>query len=114
MFMSVREGESTAMEESSAKRVDNATRRKVNNDILEVEKLKVLYSKCKESLEAAERKVELERDNLEAITSNLEYARDALSNVQAEIDADYLPEGAQPRERINDRDRLAMVSKLIF
>jgi hypothetical protein len=52
----------------------------------------------------------VQNDKLDAATSLVEDSRNSLGEVEAEIDCDYLPEGAQPRGRIQRRDALSLVS----
>jgi predicted nucleic acid-binding Zn-ribbon protein len=91
-------------------KINPSFRRQTNKAVNELSNLRVEYEKTKLALEEANKQLEREKDILDQITSNLEYARNSLSSVQAEIDADYLPEGAQPRKRIEDRDSLLQVT----
>lgn len=90
--------------------VDPSVRRKTNKDLSELNNLKHTHNANKQALEKAEEKLERENNDLDAAVAALEEARNALSAAQEEIDADYLPEGAQPRARIDNRDRLLLVS----
>lgn len=89
--------------------VDPAFRRKTNKSVLELNSLREDYERKKRSLQEADDLVNREKSRLDDKNANLEGARNQLSEAQAEIDADYLPEGAQPRARIQKRDELAMM-----
>lgn len=94
--------------------VDPAFRRKTNKNISELNGLREDFERKKRVLEEAEAVLNREKARLDGATFDLEEARNALSEAQAEIDADYLPEGAQPRARIQKRDELAMVSLIVI
>lgn len=91
--------------------VDPGFRRQTNKSLAELTTLRTTYEKCKKELEFADNILNQEKSRLEEIAVALESARNALSDAQEEIDADYLPEGAQPRPRIENRDRLFLVSQ---
>jgi exonuclease VII small subunit len=89
--------------------VDPSFRRQTNKNLSELTSLRTTYEQCKKELETADQRLNREKSRLDEISVALETARNALSNAQEEIDADYLPEGAQPRARIENRDRLLLV-----
>lgn len=91
------------------KNVDPSFRRKTNQSLAELTSLKKTYTTTQSTLNRSEAVLENELAQLEAALASLEAARDALSEAQQEIDADYLPEGAQPRARIDRRDKLLLV-----
>ncbi len=90
--------------------VDPSFRRQTNKNLTELTNLRTVYEKCKSELEFADSVLNQEKMKLDRIAVSLEAARNNLSVSQEEIDADYLPEGAQPRARIENRDRLLLVS----
>ena len=91
--------------------VDPSFRRKTNKNLSELSGLREDFERKKKVLEEAEAVLNREKARLDAATFDLEEARNELSEAQAEIDADYLPEGAQPRARIQKRDEIALVSQ---
>ena len=90
--------------------VDPSFRRQTNKSLSELTALRTNYEKCQKELENTDTILNREKTRLEEIAFALENARNSLSVAQEEIDADYLPEGAQPRARIENRDRLYLVS----
>ena len=90
------------------KNVDPAFRRGTNKQLLELNNLKLEYKKCEESSEIIENELEKEKLKLQDLYALVEKLRNELAAAQEEIDADYLPEGAQPRPRIHNRDRILM------
>lgn len=90
--------------------VDPTFRRKTNKSLSELAGLRDDFERKKRVLEEAEAVLNREKARVDAATFDLEEARNELSEAQAEIDADYLPEGAQPRARIQKRDEIAVVS----
>lgn len=90
--------------------VNPEVRRKTNKSLLELKELQAEYNASKEAADKHEKKLQLENDKLAAAMHALEEARNSLSEAQEEIDSDYLPEGAQPRARIQRRDTLALVT----
>lgn len=84
-------------------------RRKTNSELTELKSLRQAYQEAKTVLDKAEAALEHESLALDSALASLEGGRNALSEVQAEVDADYLPEGAQPRVRIAQRDKLLLV-----
>jgi len=95
--------------EDFRRNVDPTFRRKTNKSLAELTALKNSYERCKNSLAAAEGFLTKEKSSLDQATILLEDGRNRLSEAQEEIDADYLPEGAQPRARIQNRDSLVLV-----
>jgi hypothetical protein len=84
-------------------------RRKVQKSLLELESLKVAFQQCNAESESSENRVEIEQDKLNKLSSAVENAYNDLSIAQEEIDATPLPEGAQPKARIQNRDDLQLV-----
>lgn len=95
------------------KNVDPQKRRAANKDVLELNALKEDYQKKQEEADNLTKLLNAAKNKLKDITSQVEQVRNQLSTAQEEIDADYLPEGAQPRGRIQARDIIAaQVSQL--
>ena len=90
------------------KNVDPEKRRNANKRILELNELKSEYKQRSDDAESLTKLLQSEKEKLKDITTEVEQARNELSIAQVEIDADYLPEGAQPRARIQARDVLAV------
>eukprot|EP01032_Pedospumella_encystans_P035044 gene35044-39629_t len=88
--------------------VEPEKRRKTNKSLLELKEFQNEYNASKEEVDACDRKLQNENQKLLHATTELENARNLLSNAQEEIDSDYLPEGAQPRARIQRRDELSL------
>ena len=95
--------------ENFRRNVDPVLRRKTNKSLIELNSLRDDYEISKKALYDTENRLEREKTSLDVVTNVLEEARNALSIAQEEIDADYLPEGAQPRTRIHNRDLLLLV-----
>lgn len=89
--------------------VEPEKRRKTNKSLLELKEFQNEYNASKEEVDACDRKLQNENQKLLHATTELENVRNLLSNAQEEIDSDYLPEGAQPRARIQRRDELSLV-----
>ncbi len=89
--------------------VDPGFRRKTNKNLLELKNLREDYEKKKRALKDADDLLSREKSRLDERNLKLEETRNLLSEAQAEIDADYLPEGAQPRARIQKRDEVAVM-----
>lgn len=89
--------------------VDPEVRRKTNKSLLELKELQSEYNASRLEADKCEKRLNDENEKLSAAAAALEDARNLLSDAQEEIDADYLPEGAQPRARIQRRDELALV-----
>jgi hypothetical protein len=60
-------------------------------------------------VERAESAFEIEKEKLENLANLVEGANNELAAVQEEIDSTPLPEGAQPKSRIQKRDELLLV-----
>jgi FKBP-type peptidyl-prolyl cis-trans isomerase len=84
--------------------VDPAFRRQTNKSLAELNSLQAEYESKKNKLHDADGLLSREKDRMDDRTIELENARNDLSEAQSEIDSDYLPEGAQPRARIQKRD----------
>ena len=88
-------------------------RHKAHENLAEVGLLKSTYKASKNKVDELSEVLEFERGKLSRVNVSLEEARESLLAVEEEIDADYLPEGAQPKARIQSRDRyLLMVAQL--
>jgi hypothetical protein len=99
------------MEKLSFRQNVNPTFRRQNNKNLhELTSLREEYERARKNLEVADSKLNREKDKLDNLLAVLEAAQNALAEAQEEIDADYLPEGAQPRARIQNRDEIQLVS----
>jgi hypothetical protein len=94
--------------------VDPDVRRKTNKSLLELKEFQLVYKACRAETDKCDKRLQAENEKLNSAAVALEDARNMLSNAQEEIDSDYLPEGAQPRARIQQRDELALVSNPIF
>lgn len=92
--------------------VDPDVRRRTNKSLIELDGLQAEYKRCKDEVDSDDKKLEVANDKLVQCTLELEKYRNLLSNSQEEIDADYLPEGAQPKERIQKRNELQLVISL--
>lgn len=78
--------------------------------MLELKEFQAEYNACRAEADKRDKILQAENSNLASATAAVEKARNALSDAQEEIDCDYLPEGAQPRARIQHRDQLALVN----
>lgn len=90
--------------------VEPDKRRKTNKALLELKEFQCEYNSSRDEVDVCDRRLQAENEKLTRATLVLEEVRNLLSSVQEEIDADYLPEGAQPRPRIQRRDELSLVS----
>ena len=90
------------------KNVDPDKRRNANKSILELNELKREYKQRSDDAESLTKLFQSEKEKLKEITLEVEQTRNQLSVAQEEIDSDYLPEGAQPRARIQARDLIAV------
>lgn len=90
--------------------VEPEKRRKTNKSLLELKEFRTEYNASRDEVDSCDRKLQSENQKLSDSTIQLENARNLLSYAQEEIDSDYLPEGAQPRARIQKRDELNLVS----
>ena len=70
--------------------------------------MKAEYRACKKKFDDADETNENEKSKLARVTEELNAVSEKLNEAQEEIDSDYLPEGAQPRERIQKRDKLQL------
>ena len=86
------------------------SRSKANGVLKSVGALQGEYKHCASCVRKAQAKLEIEEQRLTQSEGYLVKKQNALSEVVEVIDADYLPEGAQPVERIQKRDTLLMVS----
>ena len=84
-------------------------RRKANQALGTVGVLQGDYKASKEKVRQCQANLELHLDRLKKSQNSLAVTKDKLSEVQEVIDADYLPEGAQPVSRIQARDALRLV-----
>lgn len=89
--------------------VEPEKRRKTNKSLLELKEFQTEYNASRDEVDSCDKKLQIENSKLSNATAELEEARNLLSNAQEEIDSDYLPEGAQPRARIQRRDELSLV-----
>ncbi len=89
--------------------VEPEKRRKAAKNILELNDLKARYNACEIERNNAEKRVNNEQSKLNIAIELLEEARNTLAAAQEDIDADYLPENAQPRARIQKRDSAHLV-----
>lgn len=94
--------------------VEPEKRRKTNKSLLELKEFQTEYKASRDEVDGCDRKLQSENQKLTSATIELENARNLLSNAQEEIDSDYLPEGAQPRARIQERDELSLVRNLLL
>ena len=88
---------------------DPAKRAKANNDVADFAILKAEYRYSKKRVDDADEKYENEKSKLQRVHVELDSMIDKLNTAQEAIDVDPLPEGAQPRERIQIRDRYKLV-----
>jgi hypothetical protein len=85
------------------------SRTKANGVLKSVGALQGEYKNCSAKVRKAEGSVDIEEQRLTQSEGYLVKKQTALSQVEEIIDADYLPEGAQPVDRIQKRDTLLMV-----
>lgn len=103
------------MSEKIVKRNGNKdVRAKATINFSKVGSLQNEYRTCKQNLERVEEDVHHEKMKLQKASQSLEQAKEKLSQIQEEIDCDPLPEGAQPKARIQLRDNTQMVTKLFL
>ncbi len=88
---------------------DGAQRSNANKSIAIAGSLEDDLKKCQVVLKDAERLLRKEQNKSNQVLATLETARNALSQAQEVIDADPLPERAQPPARIQQRDNLKLV-----
>ncbi len=103
------------MSEKIIKRSGNVRDRKNANKVLEtVGGLQGEYKSSKESVRTAQENIEHETQRLKQSERSILEKKERLGQIQEEIDSDYLPEGAQPVNRIQTRDRLRLVRKHLY
>lgn len=85
-------------------KVDPKERREVNKTIANFAELKSKYEHAHSLLLSSMDTYDAYQDELDQVRNKKHQYEAELSTIQEEIDADYRPEGAQPRERINRRD----------
>ena len=100
---------SSAKSQIAHRRGDASERKKANDNIAQISFLRSEYSTWKSKLQGYEEEHEHQKEKLQDINNVLLQARDDLSAVEEEIDSDPLPEGAQPKSRLQKRDSLRMV-----
>jgi hypothetical protein len=88
---------------------DPEQRKKVNDNLAQISFLKSENVQWKVKLRNQEEEYNHEKKKLERANFVLMQARESLSLVEEEIDSDPLPEGAQPKERLQKRDYFRMV-----
>ena len=88
------------------------SRTKANGVLKSVGALQGEYKHCASQVRKAQGSLEIEEQRLTQSEGYLVKKQTALGQVEEVIDADYLPEGAQPVDRIQKRDTLLMVSML--
>lgn len=102
------------MTETIIRRKGNAEERAIANRALgEVGQLQDLYKSSKQLLEQARVVYDTEVARLKQRKQALEDKRTQLYDAQEVIDADPLPEGAQPVTRITARDHLKLVRAIL-
>ncbi len=88
---------------------DPVERKKIHDNLARIAALKAEFGSCKTKLKSAEDIRDHETDKLKHANEILLQNRDQLSVVEEEIDCDPLPEGAQPKSRLQKREFLRMV-----
>jgi chromosome segregation ATPase len=88
---------------------DPTARKKAADSAAQIAFLKAEYTKTQEKVHKAEEEHEYQKRKLDSISDHLLRVRDELSAVEEEIDSDPLPEGAQPKARLQKRDALKLV-----
>lgn len=83
---------------------DAAARARAMETQGEVSLQRSTYRKCREKVDSLSNAWEMQRAMTESVRAKLDEAVEELSSAQEAIDADYLPEGAQPKARIAKRD----------
>ncbi len=100
------------MPEKIVKRSGDPEKRQQSGKVLaQVGTLKQEYILCNQQLEKCEDQFDFEKKKTANVKSALDEATSGLSQIQEEIDSDPLPEGAQPKARIQRRDVLQLVSR---
>jgi sulfur carrier protein ThiS len=99
------------MSEKIIKRAGSLSQReKATKNLVEFNLLKAEYNSHKGKIGQLESNCDVENVKLQRLLDQLNKYRDELAISQEAVDADPLPEGAQPKERIQRRDRLRLVS----
>ena len=88
-------------------------RKKIHGNLAQLSFLKSEYTSWKVKLRNCEEEHEHEKRKLQRANDILFQAQDEFCVVEEEIDSDPLPEGAQPKSRLQRRDTLRMVSDLL-
>jgi septal ring factor EnvC (AmiA/AmiB activator) len=91
---------------------DPSTRKQINDNLAEVGSLKAEYLHWKTKLNDYEDALKFEKAKQAKANEKIITFQDELSKVEEEIDSDPLPEGAQPKARIQKRDGLKMVKTI--
>lgn len=90
-----------------------AARAKAAELLAEVGQMRSTYRVNRAKVDSLTNAWEMERAKTEKVLIALDEAKEKLSAAQEDIDADYLPEGAQPKARIVTRDKMQIeVSQL--
>jgi len=84
---------------------DGSKRSESSKTIGEIGFARSTYRTCRDRVDKLADAWEMERAMTDKARASLEEAKEKLSAAQEEIDADYLPEGAQPKARIVRRDK---------
>lgn len=94
--------------------IDPSVRRLNNQQLLELKALQKEFRDRQSESDRCEQALGKEKVRLENATQALEEAENRLAEAQIVIDADYLPEGAQPRARIQARDAVKLVTQWLI
>lgn len=97
------------MAETIVKREGDPERRKgAYRTLAEIGFLRAEYKQCQLLVQKLQNSYENEKSKSNLVNEQLARTQQELGEVQEIIDADYLPEGAQPVKRIQKRDKLLM------
>lgn len=96
------------------RRGDIHQRKQAHNNLAEIGALRAEYNAWKSKLKELEDAHDHEKAKQNRANETYLKVQDQLSQVEEEIDCDPLPEGAQPKVRIQRRDALAMVILLLI
>ena len=88
---------------------DAASRKKAHQVLAEIGFLRSTHKQCRDKCDKLADAWESEKAKTEKASTVLGGAQDDLAIAQEAIDADYLPEGAQPPARIQKRDQRALI-----
>ena len=88
---------------------DASARKRANDNVAQISFLRTEYSSWQVKLQGLNDDHQFQMSKLKDIGNVLLHARDDLSAIEEDIDSDPLPEGAQPKTRIQKRDTLRMV-----